>query len=261
MANQTLQHPLGWLDVVSPDIAATTAFLHKLFGWSETSRIDVEGNDYILLADAGRPVHGAEQIRPDQGSARWTVFVTTTEVHSLVARAEAAGGTIDFPPTVLAQLGIIAMVTDPLGATLGVWQPLDLIPASLESATAPFVVAQLGTSDLGRTSAFLCEVFGWVPIHRSSTTEDEPDSTPLSNTLHDSLRMHTGGAVAELVSSDQGQWIPVFGNARPELNDMAISLGGTVVPVGNDLVRIADPAGAEFLLLGRPGSQLDILPA
>lgn len=247
------QHPLGWLDVVSPDIATTTAFLEKLFGWVEANRVDVEGNDYLFLTDSGRPMHGAEQIRPDQGSARWTVFVTAPDARSLIARAEAAGGKVGFPPTALADLGVIAMVTDPLGATLGVWQPLALVPASVETTAAPLVAARLGTEDLGRTSAFLREVFGWTPFEDGPPADDhEPGAASPRSPGRDFLRLRTGGAVAELLASDQGEWIPVFRDTRAGLGELAISLGGTASQVDVDTIRVADPAGAEFLLTGCP---------
>ena len=251
------RHPLAWLDVVSHDIATTTTFLEQLFGWSETNRLDIDGNDYLFFADSGRPMHGAEQIRPDQGSARWTVFVVTPDARSLVARAEASGGKVSLAPTPLAHLGIIAMVTDPLGATLGIWQPLALVPASIASSAAPFVAARLHTKDLQRTSTFLCEVFGWAPLDDSTVDEEFSGTSHPRLPTRGPLRLHTGGAIAELVPSHQGEWVPVFSDTRAGVSELATSLGGTAAPVDDDLIRVADPAGAEFLLHSRTTVQID----
>jgi predicted enzyme related to lactoylglutathione lyase len=212
---------LGWMDVVSTDLAAMSAFYRDIFGWTPTRSFDHHGGEYRMLAHDGHYPAGIEKISAEKGPARWTVFVVADDLKGVVDAAVAAGGGVSFQPAALDDLGIVAMITDPLGATLGVWQPGAFDPRGIPQLDGRFAGAELVTSDVERTRRFLTAVIG-------------PDA----------------GAVT---AGKQGKWRPVLGVDSLEGTVAAISAaGGTARPARPDgVVEAIDPLGATFLLVQR----------
>ncbi|OZB84828.1 MAG: hypothetical protein B7X41_14885, partial [Microbacterium sp. 14-71-5] len=152
---------LGWLDLVSTDIECSCEFLGELFAWHRFERVQLDGIDYRILGEGGVPILGAEQIRPDQVPSRWTLFVVTDHIVGLLQRVLDAGGALSYPATRLDEFGTIAMITDPAGSTLGVWEARSLVPGSLHANVAPLVGARLTSPDPHATIEFLHQTFAW----------------------------------------------------------------------------------------------------
>jgi predicted enzyme related to lactoylglutathione lyase len=212
---------LGWMDVVSTDLPAMSAFYRDVFGWGTTESWDHHGGDYRMLTRDGHYPAGIEQIAPEKGPARWTVFIVADDMSGTVDAALAAGGAVTFQPAALDVLGVVAMITDPLGATLGVWEPDMFDPRAVPHLDGRFAGAELVTSDVDRTRAF--------------------------------LRAVLGDDVGVVVAGEQGEWRPVLAVESMEATVAAIiEAGGTTGPARADgLVDAVDPLGAGFLLVQR----------
>lgn len=212
---------LGWMDVVSTDLPAMSAFYRRVFGWDLSESWDHHGGDYRMLTRDGHNVAGIEQIGPEKGPARWTVFLVADDMTSVVDAALAAGGAVTFQPAALDDLGVVAMITDPLGATLGVWQPGSFDPRAIPQLDGRFATAELVTSDVAGTREFLAAV--------------------------------AGADVGTITHGEQGEWQPVLGVESLAATTAAIEAnGGTVRPARPDgLTEAVDPLGASFLLAQR----------
>lgn len=212
---------LDWMDVVGTDLAVMHGFYRDVFGWDMTPPWDHHGGAYRMLTDDGHYLAGVEQITPEKGAARWTVFVVADDLHAVVEAAIAAGGAVTFAPDGLGDLGTVAMITDPLGATLGVWQPGTFDPRAIPAMDGRFAGAELVTADLAATRAFLTAV--------------------------------VGDDVGTVVSGEQGEWRPVLEVDDLESTARAVeSAGGTARPARPDgIVEATDRLGAAFLLRRR----------
>jgi predicted enzyme related to lactoylglutathione lyase len=212
---------LGWMDVVGQDLAPMRDFYRRAFGWGITSPWDHHQGEYRMLTSQGHFVAGIEQITPEKGLARWTVFIVTDDMEQTLASAIAAAGAVTFLPQDIGDLGTVAMITDPLGSTLGVWKPQSFDPRDIPAVPGRFAGAELITTDPERTAAFLTAVMG--------------------------------SSVGVLSRGEQEEWVPVL--AVDDLSEALASIvssGGTVAPARPDgIVGAADPGGAAFWVVQR----------
>lgn len=96
------------------------AFLSALFDWTW----DLGGADmgyYAIAFHAGSPVFGLGQNEGARGAA--TTYFSTSSISSTVERALELGATLSVPVMPVTELGSMALLLDPTGATFGLWQP------------------------------------------------------------------------------------------------------------------------------------------
>ncbi|MFD1715009.1 VOC family protein [Amnibacterium flavum] len=226
--------PLAWMDVISTDFPRSVAFYGQVFGWVLRPVVE-DDHPYNALAAGDELVAGAEAIPESKGPPRWTVFVTTDDMSALLKSVLAAGGAVTFDPMQLGDYGIVAMITDPFDATIGVWQPLEFDPHSVGAVEGRFAGAELVTADVAGTVRFLTEVLGW--------TVADDDSSGL-------VTLDAGGYPARLTAGDQSQWRPILRVVSQDSTVEAIArAGGSAdAPRLDGVVVAADPMGAQFLL-------------
>src|SRR5580704_4025556 len=117
--------PIGspcWADLWTSDVEGSRRFYCDLFGW-EAQAPSPEFGGYFMFTRDGVPVAGA---MGDMGEARanntWKVYLASDDAARTVETAEAAGAHVRVPTMAVADLGVQAILTDPTGATIGVWE-------------------------------------------------------------------------------------------------------------------------------------------
>ena len=113
-----------WVDLMTPDPAQAEAFYGQVLGWTYDKQPEAYGGYLVCKAD-GATVAGIG--KPPAGTdmpAAWTPYLATTDVAATVARMTEAGGTVLRPPMEVPRQGHMAIVADPSGAVVGLWQPL-----------------------------------------------------------------------------------------------------------------------------------------
>src|SRR5262249_9897915 len=118
--------PVGapcWVDLFTSDPDTCRAFYEDLFGWTSESAGDEFGG-YINFSKNGVRVAGA--MRNDGSSGQpdlWSIYLAVTDAKATVDRAQANGSHVIVPAMDVGDLGTMAVVTDPGGAAIGMWQP------------------------------------------------------------------------------------------------------------------------------------------
>lgn len=155
-------HPLAFMDVISDDIEISLAYYAEMFDWSyERLPID-HGEDYRLVRSEGVVVAGAEQVAVErQLEPTWTVMVEVDDARPVIDTAVAAGATETFVLAPMLDLGRIAMLRDPWGATLGVWEPGEFRPSSTPRVPGGLDGAILTSPDPDGSRRYHRTVFGW----------------------------------------------------------------------------------------------------
>lgn len=155
----------GWIDLSTPDQAGATAFYVDLFGWTAQDMPTDVGTTYTMLSLDGRLVAGLGPQPPEQAQAgvpsSWTTYVMVGDVDEIVAATPDAGGAVLVPAFDVMTSGRMAMVADPTGAVLGLWQPKDHQGADVFNETGTWGWAELQTRDMGAALPFYEELFGW----------------------------------------------------------------------------------------------------
>jgi uncharacterized protein len=113
----------NWIDVIvdsSEKRVELQAFLNTLFDW--TWDVGTEEMGYYSVASFnGEPVMGLGQGEGAKGD--WTVYFKTSAIDSSIEHAQGLGATVNFPAMAIMDIGSMALLTDPQGASFGFWQP------------------------------------------------------------------------------------------------------------------------------------------
>ncbi len=241
-----------WADLWTSDVEGSRRFYAELFGWV-AEEPNPQFGGYFLFTRNGLPVAGAMGDMGDmKADDTWSVYLATDDVAKTLEAAQAGGAQVISPPMAVADLGSQAMLIDPTGAKLGVWQPDTFQGFSVLGEPGAPGWFELSTRDHDAAVAFYGSVFAW-------DTHAVGDSDELRYTT---MRNPGGGedlagimdAAAFLAPGAPSQWLVYWG---VEDADAAVakveSLGGSVVTGAEDtpygrLAVVADPAGAHFKL-------------
>ena len=155
----------GWVDLVTTDVDAATAFYSGLFGWETEAVPTPMGPAYTLCRKDGQLVAGIGPQPPGMAEAGmpslWNSYVMVDDADATCAAATRAGGSVAMPAMDVMTQGRMAMVADPSGAVVGLWQPRDHDGADLFNAPGSLTWNELQTRDLAAATAFYAAVFGW----------------------------------------------------------------------------------------------------
>ena len=160
MAEMT-NYPNGtpcWVDLGCPDVEAAAAFYGGLLGWA----IEIgpaEMGHYSMAMLTERPVAAlADQQEP--GMTYWTTYFAVDNVDETVAKAVAAGGSVLLPPMDVMTFGRMAILADPGGAAVSLWQAGDHRGAGLWGEPGAVCWNELTTRAVDESIAFLGATFG-----------------------------------------------------------------------------------------------------
>lgn len=238
-----------WVDLGTPDLDATLAFYGGLFGWGcEEPRSEFGG--YRNLTLDGRKVAGVMPIlSPEQQHPVWTSYVCTDDADRTTALVQQAGGGVIAPPMAVADLGRMAVFTDPSGAAFGVWQPGTHVGTEVVDVEGAPAWIELSTRDQDGVLPFYGTVFGWAPKVTPGYTELQLDGRSVAGCMDT-----PEGVPAEVPSF----WMPYFLSADPAAKaQQAQELGATVLVPFVEMESVAfsvvaDPHGSAFGLLRPP---------
>ncbi|MFE1953024.1 MULTISPECIES: VOC family protein [Streptomyces] len=252
----------NWMDLGTPDLDGAVSFYGGLFGWSFQPGPPETGG-YGLFQLGGRTTAGAMTVTPEQGQPAWSVYFQSADADATAAAAEKAGGAVLFQPMDVMDLGRMAILADPAGASFGIWQPGT--NKGLEHVTEDGGLnwVELYTPDVAAAKAFYGTVLGWgafdVQFPGGTYTTVNPAGTDENGMF--------GGMVplqADPVEAPDGaHWTPYV--HVPDVDavaDRTQELGGTVrlapvsLPGVGRIAKLADPYGAGFAVIkGDPDQQ------
>ena len=252
--------PIGapcWVDLSSSDTGRSRSFYSEVFGWTAEDPNEQFGG-YFNFTKAGVLIAGCMASQPDSAPDGWSIYLATDDARKTVDAAAANGGQVIVPAMDVADLGTMAVVADPGGAAIGMWQPgLHQGFGMLGEAGAPSWF-ELHTRDYETALGFYRNVFRW-------DTQAVGDTPEFRYTVlrhgEDQLAgiMDASGFLPDGVPA---HWSVYFGadDADATLAKI-VELGGSVVTPAEDtpygrLATATDPTGAQFKLLGRPAAQL-----
>jgi predicted enzyme related to lactoylglutathione lyase len=156
----------SWIDLATPDLAASKRFYGSLFGWDvhdeDTGNPDMP---YVIATQDNKAVAGMMRLAPEMQSAGmppcWNMYVTVTDVDDSAKKVGELGGSVVEGPMDVMTAGRMAVVADPSGAVFCLWQPKDSIGAELVNEPNSFVWDALFTPDIEASKQFYGALFGW----------------------------------------------------------------------------------------------------
>ena len=152
-----------YADTVQPDPDAAAAFYGGLFGWQTDDVMPPEAPSRYLVGrirggDAGAIASIPEGEPP---AARWRTYIAVASADETAARVREAGGTVVTEPFDVADAGRMAVLSDPEGAELRVWQAYAKEGWQIVNEHGAAVLNTLHTRDVDAAARFYNAVFGW----------------------------------------------------------------------------------------------------
>ncbi|MEK6278551.1 MAG: VOC family protein [Actinomycetota bacterium] len=151
----------SWVDLSSPDLAASKEFYGGLFGWDHAEAGDpAQTGGYGFFTKDGKQVAGVMQ--QESGPPAWTSYISIDDVDGVAARASEAGGQVMMEPMDVLDAGRMAIIIDPSGAVLGVWQPGEHHGAQLVNEPGGLSWNEHTSRDPEKAQDFYGQLFGWA---------------------------------------------------------------------------------------------------
>jgi len=241
----------SWIDLATPDVAASKQFYGDLFGWAFSDGTDDPANPYVMADLGGKAVAGMMPLSEEMAAGGmppcWSSYVTVADIDATAAKVAELGGSVMQPPFDVMTAGRMAVCADPTGAVICLWQAKDHIGAELVNEHGTLTWNEIMTADIPKATEFYVELFGWG----AETT----DMGPMQYTSFMLGDRPVAGGMTPPVEGIPAYWGVYFNvDDTDALVEQAKGLGATVLAEPTDIppgrfATLADPQGAMFNVL------------
>jgi predicted enzyme related to lactoylglutathione lyase len=237
-----------WIELATNDGAAAKSFYASVFGWTTNDMPIPDGSVYTMLQVDGHTL-GALYETKDQSPA-WNSYVNVASADESAQRAQESGAKVIAPPFNVMDVGRMAVIADPQGASLCLWQAGKTIGAAIRGEFNTLCWNELMTPDIDGAREFYKNLFGWNLKVSPEYTEINLGTTGI-------------GGMMQITPEMQGMptaWTPYFAVSDADATvDKIKSSGGKVfmgpheVPNVGRFTVCADQQGAMFNII-RPSA-------
>jgi hypothetical protein len=243
----------SWVDLGTPDLAASISFYSELFGWKSEDMGEAMGH-YTMMNQDGKPAAAISPLMSPQQPTAWSTYISTANAEETAKKVTAAGGQVLAPPMKVADSGTMAFFMDPTGAAFGVWQSDQFTGAGLTNKPNSLSWNELSTRDMPAAKAFYTKVFPWT-AHANAM----PDGGEYVEWQIDGKSVGGGMAMnPQIPPQVPPHWLVYFAVAnadntvkRAEELGAKVMMPATDIPQGRFAV-LTDPQGAAFAVIQLP---------
>ena len=246
--------PIGapcWVDLMTSDNDGARTFYGEVFGWDAQEPAPEFGGYFNFTKDgiltAGCMLKQSDNPMPDA----WTTYLATADARATLEAVEANGGQVFVPAMDVGDLGTMAVVADPGGSVIGMWEPK--IHRGFGRYGEPGTPGwfDMQTRDYDTCVSFYRDVFAWT----TNTLSDTPEFRYTTLRVGDEELAGIMDAATFLPDGVPAHWTIVFAVADTDASlAQVVTLGGAVVVPAADspygrLATVSDPTGATFSLV------------
>ncbi|MCI2422772.1 VOC family protein [Saccharopolyspora sp. K220] len=240
-----------WVDMGSPDMAASKNFYSQLLGW-DYEDAGPESGGYQLATVRGKRVAGMGPQFQEGVPTVWTTYLAVADADATARSVRDAGGRVFLEPMDVLDQGRMAVFADPTGAVVAAWQPVRMPGSGLVNEPGAVCWNELDTRDPEGAKAFYGKVFGW------STSEVPMAEAPYSMWHLGDVEQPIGGMMKmgkNWPAEVPPHWMVCFAvHDADTAVEIVRELGGAVFYGPEDIgpgrfAVVADPHGAAFGVL------------
>ena len=250
-----------WYDLMTPDPAGAKRFYPELFSWKvESFPFASADQPYDMWSVGGSTLGGVAKLTEQQRGMgippHWLPSVQVDNLDQTASKATQLGGRVVVAPMDIPETGRYAVLTDPQGAMIAIFQAEG--PFSGFDGTAKMGRPswhELMTTDYKRAFEFYSALFGWEKI-------EEVDMGPLGMYFEYGKDGQMFGGMYNRPPEMGGMhpfWLPYFHVKDVETSTAAARKAGATVqngpmevPGGSWIVVMGDPQGAAFAMHSIP---------
>lgn len=242
----------GWVDLMSPDPEDAAEFYEKVFGWD--ARPAEGGMPYTMFYADGKNVAGMGKLTEEMAESGmpsvWASYIIVDNVDKVHTKAIELGATSVMGVMQVADTGRMAVIIDPVGAAVGLWESGTHDGAEVFNLPGALTWNELQCFDVKTAESFYSKLLGWMT---ETNSFGEMDYTVIMNNGRaNGGMMDVTGMAPDGVPA---YWAAYFitGDCDAAV-EAAKANGGTVVmgPMDSEVGRMAaivDPFGAVFTVL------------
>jgi predicted enzyme related to lactoylglutathione lyase len=240
-----------WPEIATTDRKRSDTFYGELFGWDIRN---APGGFYGIAHLKDRAVAGIYELMPDQVKqgvpSHWAAYVKVASADASATKAAELGGKILAAPFDVPGIGRMAVLEDPTGACVSLWEARGFEGSSLVDEPGAPCWYELGTTDAAKAKAFYSALFGW-------TWKDSPGYSEFNNGSLNAGGMMAMGPEQKGIPSHWRVYIQV-----PDCDAVAkacMALGGQVhvppmdIPCVGRFAVLNAPDGAYFSVIRMGG--------
>jgi uncharacterized protein len=243
-----------WYEHLTKDPKAAIEFYGDVVGWQ--TRPFAEGNPYVMWVGGQGPLGGVMEL-PVEGVAmgappHWMAHVQVADVDRTAARIKQLGGQVHKQPEDIPTVGRFAVIADPQGAFLSIFQPAGDMALHDPSQPGEFCWSELLTRDSAAALAFYAQLFGWQIL-------EEMDMGSMGTYRIFGLGSQRLGGMMSVPAGSPPRWgyytsVPDLDAAlaRATRRGAKVMNGPMEVPGGARIAQLVDPQGAAFALHQAP---------
>ena len=247
-----------WYEHLTKDVQAAIAFYSDVVGWK--TQPFPGGGGYLMWVGSQGPLGGVMEL-PEQAAKmgappHWMSHVQVEDVDATAALAKKLGGKVHKEPTDIPTVGRFAVIADPQGAAIAIFQPSGEMTLHDASKEGEFCWNELLTSDSAAAFKFYSEIFGWKILQEMDMG---------------AMRTYRIFGVGEkrfggMMTTPKGAPMPPMWLYYTETRDLDAAIqratkkgakvmnGPMDVPGGGRIAQLMDPQGAAFALHQAPKS-------
>ncbi|MCV2490547.1 VOC family protein [Geodermatophilus sp. YIM 151500] len=251
MSTVSTNQPEGtptWIDLGVPDLDRAMDFYGAVFGWEFDVGPEEYGR-YTMCLLRGRKVAALSAMHDPSVGTFWNVYLATPDCDRTARLVRENGGTVPMEPMDVMDQGRMALVRDPVGAQVGLWQGRAHVGCELVNEPGALLRNDLVTADPEPARAFYAAVFGF-------TLDGNPDLPGMDFTF---LRRPDGHEIGGImgVPGAPSAWGTLFEVAdADDAVRRAREAGGTAADpqdfVYGRTADVTDPFGAVFTVGSPP---------
>jgi hypothetical protein len=243
-----------WIELSANDVAKARKFYSDLFGWGANEMPMPDGQPYTIATIGDKHVCGLKTL---DGEAKkmgapphWLSYVAVTNADEAAKKAKTLGGKVLVEP-LEAGPGRMAVIQDPAGATLALWQQHQSMGTFARNEPNALGWNELVTTNVDASGKFHAQLFGWKP----AAMDMGPAGT---YTVFKGEERDAGGmmAIPKEVKSPVSAWLVYFAVTDCDATvAKAKKAGATVhmepadIPEVGRFSVLADPEGATFAVV------------
>jgi uncharacterized protein len=165
---EVVRHEPGtfcWPELATTDADSAKDLYGSLFGWTFGDESGDSGTPYAIARLAGRDVAALYALQRSQTvrgvHPSWSPYAAVANADESALRVKVLGGTIFGAPFDVGKNGRMAIVKDPQGATLCLWEARAHPGAQIIGELGSLCWAELATTDTTAAGHFYASLFGW----------------------------------------------------------------------------------------------------
>jgi predicted enzyme related to lactoylglutathione lyase len=250
MAEFTSHAPgtFSWVELATNDPKAGVAFYRALFGWDVVEHDMGPNGVYTIFTMRGKDVAAGAGQHPQEREMgvppHWNLYVTVPNADQAAEKAKSLGATVLDAPFDVMQQGRMAIIRDPTGAVLQLWEPRAHIGVKIRNEPGALTWSELTTRDPKAAETFYTQMFGWTAKHSAPAAVMEYTEFSVNGQPGVGMMAMPENMPPQVPS----YWMPYFQVADLDASlEKATSLNANVI-VGPNAI----PDGARFAILQDP---------